>query len=110
MNDNDNGIDTGVNSSLLNNFVYGVVDYKGRPVLRSKSGCWRSAYFIIGNIYYYQIYIRSSFQTATHEYVVFITKPLCLHALYSVLISPYSSILNPSCKQPNKPLSAPCSE
>ncbi|KAK9073487.1 hypothetical protein SSX86_007811 [Deinandra increscens subsp. villosa] len=37
----------GVDSPLLNNFVDGVVDYKGRPLLRSKSGCWRSAYFII---------------------------------------------------------------
>ncbi|KAJ0611278.1 putative proton-dependent oligopeptide transporter family, MFS transporter superfamily [Helianthus annuus] len=41
----------GIESPLLNNFVGGaVVDYKGRPVLRSKSGSWRSAYFICGNI------------------------------------------------------------
>ena len=28
--------------------VHGAVDYKGRPVIRSKSGYWRSAWFIIG--------------------------------------------------------------
>ncbi|KAI3512940.1 hypothetical protein L1887_20263 [Cichorium endivia] len=39
---------TGVETPLLNNFVDGAVDYRGRPVLRSKSGLWRSAYFIIG--------------------------------------------------------------
>ncbi|KAI3737285.1 hypothetical protein L2E82_27282 [Cichorium intybus] len=39
---------TGVQTPLLNNFVDGAVDYRGRPVLRSKSGLWRSAYFIIG--------------------------------------------------------------
>ncbi|KAL4559686.1 hypothetical protein LXL04_031829 [Taraxacum kok-saghyz] len=39
---------TGVETRLLNNFVDGAVEYKGRPVLRSKSGLWRSAYFIIG--------------------------------------------------------------
>ncbi|MFS7902732.1 putative proton-dependent oligopeptide transporter family [Helianthus anomalus] len=39
-----------VESPLLNNFVGGVVDYKGHPVLRAKSGSWRSAYFISGNI------------------------------------------------------------
>ncbi|KAI3778243.1 hypothetical protein L2E82_07395 [Cichorium intybus] len=49
MDDNGTGTHSaGVESPLLNNFVDGVVDYGGRPVLRSKSGCWRSAYFIIG--------------------------------------------------------------
>lgn len=28
--------------------VLGVTDYKGCPVLRSKSGAWRSAGFIVG--------------------------------------------------------------
>ena len=28
--------------------VHGAVDYEGRPVIRSKSGYWRSAWFIIG--------------------------------------------------------------
>jgi len=29
-------------------FVDGAVDYKGQPAVRSKSGYWRSAWFIIG--------------------------------------------------------------
>ncbi|KAI3464336.1 hypothetical protein Pfo_020999 [Paulownia fortunei] len=33
---------------LLNNVVPGSVDFKGRPSVRSKSGCWKSASFIIG--------------------------------------------------------------
>ncbi|KAL3335133.1 hypothetical protein AABB24_031369 [Solanum stoloniferum] len=33
---------------FLGNVVEGSVDYKGRPVTRSKSGGWRSASFIIG--------------------------------------------------------------
>ncbi|GJV86366.1 proton-dependent oligopeptide transporter family protein [Tanacetum coccineum] len=37
-----------ISCPLLNDFVDGAVDYKNRPVLRSKSGCWRSSYFIIG--------------------------------------------------------------
>ena len=35
--------------SLSTDTVDGAVDYKGRPVLRSNTGGWRSAYFIIGN-------------------------------------------------------------
>ncbi|KAL4559689.1 hypothetical protein LXL04_031832 [Taraxacum kok-saghyz] len=39
INDNPTGsYSTGVETRLLNNFVDGAVDYKGRPVLRSKSG------------------------------------------------------------------------
>lgn len=30
--------------------VVGAVDYRGRPVIRSKSGSWRSASFIIGTV------------------------------------------------------------
>ncbi|XP_052201221.1 LOW QUALITY PROTEIN: protein NRT1/ PTR FAMILY 5.10-like [Diospyros lotus] len=33
---------------LLDDVVVGVLDYKGRPIGRSKSGRWRSASFIIG--------------------------------------------------------------
>ena len=33
---------------LLDDVVDGVLDYKGRPVARSKFGGWRSASFIIG--------------------------------------------------------------
>ncbi|KAH7525015.1 hypothetical protein FEM48_Zijuj06G0180300 [Ziziphus jujuba var. spinosa] len=38
----------GDESSTHNIIVQGVVDYQGRPVLRSNSGGWRSAVFIIG--------------------------------------------------------------
>ncbi|PWA42537.1 proton-dependent oligopeptide transporter family [Artemisia annua] len=48
MDDND-VITTGVDTPLLNSFVNGAVDYKGRQVLRSNSGYWRSAYFIIND-------------------------------------------------------------
>ncbi|XP_023764981.1 uncharacterized protein LOC111913513 [Lactuca sativa] len=41
---------TGVHTPLLNNFVDGAVDYRGRPAVSSKSGLWRSAYFVIGNV------------------------------------------------------------
>ncbi|KAG8378478.1 hypothetical protein BUALT_Bualt08G0141300 [Buddleja alternifolia] len=33
---------------LLNDAVPGAEDFKGRPSVRSKSGCWKSAAFIIG--------------------------------------------------------------
>ncbi|KAK4413384.1 protein NRT1/ PTR FAMILY 5.10 [Sesamum alatum] len=33
---------------LLKDVVTGAVDFKGRPAVRSKSGCWKSASFIIG--------------------------------------------------------------
>lgn len=54
MDDYDIGTDTesithsDILESLHNNLVDGSVDYKGRPVFRFESGCWRSAYFIIG--------------------------------------------------------------
>jgi len=34
---------------LLHEAVDGCVDYNGRPVYRSISGGWRSAFFIIGS-------------------------------------------------------------
>ncbi|KAL0351302.1 UNVERIFIED_CONTAM: protein NRT1/ PTR FAMILY 5.10 [Sesamum calycinum] len=33
---------------LLDDVVNGAVDFKGRPAVRSKSGCWKSASFILG--------------------------------------------------------------
>ncbi|KAJ0950735.1 putative proton-dependent oligopeptide transporter family, MFS transporter superfamily [Helianthus annuus] len=71
-NDNDNGTGTGVDSPLLNNFVYGVVDYKGRPVLRSKSGCWRSAYFIIG----VEVAERIAYYGVSSNLITYLTGPL----------------------------------
>ncbi|CAH1429150.1 unnamed protein product [Lactuca virosa] len=41
---------TGVHTPLLNNFVDEAVDYRGRPAVSSKSGLWRSAYFVISNV------------------------------------------------------------
>ncbi len=37
-----------MDTPLVFETVDGAVDYKGQPVLRSHSGGWRSAYFIIG--------------------------------------------------------------
>ncbi|GMY20398.1 peptide transporter PTR3-A [Fagus crenata] len=37
-----------MDTPLVLETVDGAVDYKGQPVLRSHSGGWRSAYFIIG--------------------------------------------------------------
>ncbi|KAF5817387.1 putative proton-dependent oligopeptide transporter family, MFS transporter superfamily [Helianthus annuus] len=73
-NDNDNGTSTGtgVDSPLLNNFVYGVIDYKGRPVLRSKSGCWRSAYFIIG----VEVAERIAYYGVSSNLITYLTGPL----------------------------------
>ncbi|XP_075483821.1 uncharacterized protein LOC142523978 [Primulina tabacum] len=38
----------GSQTPLLNDIVIGCVDFKRRPSVRSKSGCWKSASFIIG--------------------------------------------------------------
>ena len=35
----------------LDDLVDGAVDYRGQPAIRSKSGYWRSAWFIIGTTY-----------------------------------------------------------
>lgn len=37
-----------LSDALIDDTVDGCVDYKGRPVNRSRSGGWRSAYLIIG--------------------------------------------------------------
>ncbi|XP_076920305.1 protein NRT1/ PTR FAMILY 5.10-like [Bidens hawaiensis] len=67
---NDTG--AGVESPLLNNLVNGVVDYKGRPVLRSKSGCWRSAYFIIG----VEVAERFAYYGVSSNLITYLTGPL----------------------------------
>ncbi|KAL7618716.1 hypothetical protein Lser_V15G00986 [Lactuca serriola] len=71
----DNGTAThpvAIDSPLLNNFVDGVVDYRGRPVLRSKSGCWRSAYFIIG----VEVAERFAYYGVSSNLITYLTGPL----------------------------------
>ncbi|KAF5817385.1 putative proton-dependent oligopeptide transporter family, MFS transporter superfamily [Helianthus annuus] len=73
MDNTDTGTDySRVNSPLLNNFVDGAVDYKGRPVLRSKSGCWRSAYFIIG----VEVAERFAYYGVSSNLITYLTGPL----------------------------------
>ncbi|KAM0001262.1 putative proton-dependent oligopeptide transporter family, MFS transporter superfamily [Helianthus debilis subsp. tardiflorus] len=62
----------GVQSPLLNNIVNGTVDYKGRPVLRSKSGCWRSAYFIVG----VEVAERFAYYGVNSNLITYLTVPL----------------------------------
>ncbi|KAI4332159.1 hypothetical protein L6164_017089 [Bauhinia variegata] len=44
----DVSVDREIETPLVLDTVDGAVDYKGRPVIRSKSGYWRSAWLIIG--------------------------------------------------------------
>ncbi|KAF5817379.1 putative proton-dependent oligopeptide transporter family, MFS transporter superfamily [Helianthus annuus] len=73
MDDTNTGTDyPGNKSQLLNNFVDGVVDYKRRPVLRSKFGCWRSAYFIIG----VEVAERFAYYGVSSNLITYLTGPL----------------------------------
>jgi len=45
----------------LDDLVDCAVDYRGQPAIRSKSGYWRSAWFIIGTTYLYQHIIHIIF-------------------------------------------------
>ncbi|GKE30388.1 proton-dependent oligopeptide transporter family protein, partial [Tanacetum coccineum] len=55
-----------------NNLVNGAVDYKNRPVLRSKSGCWRSSYFIIG----VEVAERFAYYGVSSNLIMYLTGPL----------------------------------
>ncbi|GJY42603.1 proton-dependent oligopeptide transporter family protein [Tanacetum coccineum] len=57
---------------LLDNFVDGVVDYEGGPVLRSKYGCWRSAYFILG----VDVAERFAYYGVKSNLITYLTGPL----------------------------------
>ncbi|KAI3763104.1 hypothetical protein L1987_53554 [Smallanthus sonchifolius] len=63
---------TGVEIPLLNNFVDGAVDYRGHQVLRSKSGFWRSARFIIS----VEVAERFSYYGVSSNLITYLTGPL----------------------------------
>ncbi|KAK1407573.1 hypothetical protein QVD17_39192 [Tagetes erecta] len=67
-----NAASTSVETPLLDGVVDGFVDYKSRPVVRSRSGCWRSAYFIIG----VEIAERFGYYGVSSNLIMYLTGPL----------------------------------
>ncbi|KAI7756185.1 hypothetical protein M8C21_032391 [Ambrosia artemisiifolia] len=63
---------TGVDIPLLNSFVEGAVDYKGHQVLRSNSGFWRSAIFIIS----VEVAERFAYYGVSSNLITYLTGPL----------------------------------
>ncbi|XP_043712945.1 protein NRT1/ PTR FAMILY 5.10-like [Telopea speciosissima] len=59
-------------SPLLSDTVKGSVDYKGRPAIRSETGRWRSAIFIIG----VEIAERFSYNGISSNLITYLTGPL----------------------------------
>lgn len=61
-----------VETPLLDGIVDGFVDFKGRPAVRSKSGGWRSAYFIIG----VEVAERIAYYGISSNLITYLTGPL----------------------------------
>ncbi|CAA2975829.1 NRT1 PTR FAMILY -like [Olea europaea subsp. europaea] len=59
---------------LLKDVVHGSVDFKGHPVTRSGSGCWKSAFFIIG----VEVAERSAYYGILSNLISYLTGPLGL--------------------------------
>ncbi|KAI4332150.1 hypothetical protein L6164_017082 [Bauhinia variegata] len=65
-------LDSEIETPLVLDMVPGAVDYKGRPVIRSKSGYWRSAFFIIG----VEVAERIAYYGIANNLITYLTGPL----------------------------------
>ncbi|MFS7910636.1 putative proton-dependent oligopeptide transporter family, MFS transporter superfamily [Helianthus anomalus] len=63
---------TGLDIPLLNNLVDGAVDYKNHQAIRSKSGFWRSAIFIIS----VEVAERFAYYGVSSNLITYLTGPL----------------------------------